>query len=85
MSDTDRLAPKMTGLTVSQLGIDSRVIAWRRSGEGESFIEVAFAGEEWVLMRVTGDPGSGILVFDRREWECFIDGAKDGEFDDAAR
>jgi hypothetical protein len=23
-------------------------------------------------------------VFDRNEWECFIDGARNGEFDDAA-
>jgi hypothetical protein len=23
-------------------------------------------------------------VFDRNEWECFIDGVRNGEFDDAA-
>jgi hypothetical protein len=23
-------------------------------------------------------------VFDRHEWECFLDGARSGEFDDAA-
>jgi hypothetical protein len=23
-------------------------------------------------------------VFDRHEWECFLDGARKGEFDDAA-
>jgi hypothetical protein len=23
-------------------------------------------------------------VFDRHEWECFLDGARNGEFDDAA-
>jgi Domain of unknown function (DUF397) len=39
---------------------------------------------EWVLMRVTGDPDERVLVFDRHEWECFLDGARDGEFDDAA-
>jgi len=37
----------------------------------------------WVLMRVTGDPEQRILVFDRHEWECFLDGARHGEFDDA--
>jgi hypothetical protein len=37
----------------------------------------------WVLMRVTGDPEQRILVFDRHEWECFLDGARNGEFDDA--
>jgi hypothetical protein len=40
---------------------------------------------EWVLMRLAGDPGQRVLVFDRHEWECFLDGARNGEFDDAAR
>lgn len=39
---------------------------------------------EWVLMRVTGDPEQRVLVFDRHEWECFLDGARKGEFDAAA-
>jgi hypothetical protein len=39
---------------------------------------------EWVLMRVAGDPEQRVLVFDRHEWECFLDGARHGEFDDAA-
>jgi hypothetical protein len=37
----------------------------------------------WVLMRVAGDPAERVLVYDRFEWECFLDGAKNGEFDDA--
>jgi hypothetical protein len=39
---------------------------------------------EWVLMRMAGDPEQRVLVFDRHEWECFLDGARKGEFDDAA-
>ena len=39
---------------------------------------------EWVLMRVAGDRDQRVLVFDRHEWECFLDGARNGEFDDAA-
>ena len=35
-------------------------------------------------MRVAGDPEQRVLVFDRHEWECFLDGARNGEFDDAA-
>ena len=34
-------------------------------------------------MRVAGDPAHRVLVFDRHEWECFLDGARNGEFDDA--
>ena len=39
---------------------------------------------DWVLRRVAGDPDRRVLVFDRNEWECFLDGARKGEFDDAA-
>jgi hypothetical protein len=35
-------------------------------------------------MRVAGDEAGRILVFDRNEWECFLDGARNGEFDDVA-
>jgi hypothetical protein len=37
----------------------------------------------WILMRVADDPERRVLVFDRNEWECFLDGARKGEFDDA--
>jgi len=79
--------------TVSGLGIDLAAQVWHRSGRGDGAIEVAFvraAGtrppgdREWVLMRVAGDPEQRVLVFDRHEWECFLDGARNGEFDDAA-
>ena len=76
--------------TVSELGIDLAVQTWHRSGSGDGAIEVAFtraassADAEWILMRVAGDPGQRVLVFDRHEWECFLDGARNGEFDAAA-
>jgi hypothetical protein len=38
----------------------------------------------WVLMRVAGDLDQRVLVFERHEWECFVDGARNGEFDAAA-
>jgi Domain of unknown function (DUF397) len=70
--------------SVSELGIDLAAQVWRRSGRGEGAIEVAFTYGSWVLMRVTGDPEQRVLVFDRHEWDCFLDGARSGEFDDAA-
>ena len=77
--------------TAADLGIDPAALEWQRSGDGDGSIEIAFpagpasAGPDWVLMRVAGDPAGHVLVFDRNEWECFIDGARNGEFDDAAR
>ena len=79
--------------TVTGLGIDPAAQAWRRSGHGDGAIEVAFVPAtsgsvppdpaQWILMRVTGGPDQRVLVFDRHEWECFLDGARNGEFDDA--
>ena len=74
--------------TIPELGIDLAAQVWRRSGQGAGAIEIAFAHAThdtslWVLMRVAGDPEQRVLVFDRHEWECFLDGARSGEFDDA--
>ena len=80
--------------TVADLGIDLTRLTWQRSGHGGGAIEIAFAPEAapapasahaptWVLMRVAGDPDQRVLVFDRNEWECFLDGVRHGEFDDA--
>ena len=76
--------------TVEELGIDVAAQHWRRSGEGDGTIEVAMvtgpgqSGVAWVLMRIAGDPARRVLVYDRHEWECFLDGVRNGEFDDAA-
>jgi Domain of unknown function (DUF397) len=72
---------------VEDLGVDVEAQRWRRSGSGPGAIEVAFVealGRRWVLMRTAGEPSGLVLVYDRHEWECFVDGAKRGEFDDAA-
>lgn len=76
--------------TPEELGIDPDAQRWTRSGEGDGSIEVAFpenparwARGDWVLMRVSGDSDGRVLLFGRGEWECFLDGARNGEFDDA--
>jgi Domain of unknown function (DUF397) len=86
--------------TVEDLGIDVDAQTWMTSAGPGGAIEVAFASTgpvstgsastgpagagEWVLMRVAGDPAQRVLVYDRFEWDCFLDGVKNGEFDDAA-
>ena len=93
----------MTGKpTVAELGVDLDAQEWRRSGDRDGAIEIAFvsaralagapaaapgaaAGRtEYVLMRVAGDPAGRVLVYDRHEWECFLDGVRGGEFDEGA-
>jgi hypothetical protein len=73
--------------TAAGLGLDLASLEWQRSGTGSGSFEVAFvAGSncpmiDWVLLRVAGDPVGRVLVFDRNEWLCFLDGAVGGEFD----
>jgi Domain of unknown function (DUF397) len=76
--------------TPDSLGIDLSSLTWQSSGAGGSdgAIEVATAGphgeadgQTWILMRVSGDPAARVLVYDRHEWECFLDGVRNGEFD----
>jgi hypothetical protein len=72
--------------TVEDLGIDVAEQDWQRSGSGDDAVEVAFVEvreQLWVLLRRTVDDTGRVLVYNRSEWECFIAGAKDGEFDDA--
>lgn len=73
-----------------QLGVDLAGLEWQRSGTGDGSIEIAFVADGaqpggWVLMRVAGDADERVLVYDRHEWVCFLDGVRKGEFDDAAR
>jgi uncharacterized protein DUF397 len=72
--------------TLHDLRIDVAAQNWQRSGSGSGSIELAFVdalGDRWVLMRVAGDPDGRVLVYSRFEWECFVDGVRKGEFDDA--
>jgi hypothetical protein len=60
---------------------------WIRAGEGEGeHVEVAFVehtdGNTYIAMRNSAQPDGPVLVFTESEWEAFIEGAKDGEFDE---
>jgi hypothetical protein len=55
---------------------------WFKSGESNDVgcVEVAFRGNQ-VGVRDTKDRSKAPHVFTRHEWECFLAGAKRGEFD----
>lgn len=67
---------------------DHAALDWMRAEDAEPdepAVEVAFTerdGETYVLMRNTEQPDVLPLVFDRGEWTAFVEGMKDGEFDD---
>ena len=57
---------------------------WRkstRSGSSGNCVEVADNLPGVVAVRDSKDPGGPALVFTPAEWEAFVGGAKDGEFD----
>ncbi|TDD58213.1 DUF397 domain-containing protein [Kribbella antibiotica] len=64
---------------------DLDAAAWRksiRSNGGGNCIEVAFLDDGRVAVRDTKDSGTGpVLRFTPGEWNAFILGVKDGEFD----
>jgi hypothetical protein len=72
-----------------RLGIDLDSLNWRcpaGAGPGQTgTLEVAMArtadGRTWVLLRVAGDAAGRVLVYDEHEWDCFLDGVRNGEFD----
>jgi hypothetical protein len=54
-------------------------VEWRAAVAGGD-IEVGFV-DDLIGMRNAQDPDGPILVFTPGEWEAFLAGAKDGEFD----
>jgi hypothetical protein len=52
-----------------------------RSGPNcDNCVEVAFVGEA-IAVRDSKNPDGAALIFTPAEWDAFVGGAKDGEFD----
>jgi len=64
--------------------IDLTHAHWRKSTRsgayGDNCVEVAFI-DEAIAVRDSKDTTGSVLVFTRDEWDAFVVGAKDGEFD----
>ena len=65
-------------------GVDLSGAVWQKSSRSGPFtdncVEVAFVGEI-IAVRDSKSPDGPLLVFTPSEWDAFVDGAKDGEFD----
>jgi hypothetical protein len=65
-------------------GFDTSRAVWRRAAENDDpprgSVEVAFV-DDLIGMRDSRQPEGPILVFTESEWDAFVAGAKDGEFD----
>ena len=56
---------------------------WRKSKaslQNGDCVEVAF-GDGTVRVRHSRDPHGAVLTFSHSEWQAFLGGARDGEFD----
>ncbi|GII22220.1 DUF397 domain-containing protein [Planosporangium mesophilum] len=57
---------------------------WRRSDRSGPYsdgcVEVAFVGDA-IAVRDSRNPAGPVLLFTRSEWDAFVGGARDGEFD----
>lgn len=58
--------------------------AWRKSNRSgpysDNCVEVAFV-DVAVAVRDSKNPAGPVLLFTHGEWDAFVEGAKDGEFD----
>lgn len=62
---------------------DTSRAQWRRvegARDGSGRVEVAFV-DHLVGMRDAADPDGAVLVFTQPEWDAFVGGVADGEFD----
>jgi uncharacterized protein DUF397 len=66
------------------LRVDLRGAEWRKSKAsgtyGDNCVEVAFV-DQAIAVRDSKHPEGPVLLFTQAEWDAFVGGAKDGEFD----
>jgi|1185.fasta_scaffold776310_2 hypothetical protein len=69
--------------------LDLTKAEWQRGDDADpdgEHVEIAFVehtdGVTYVAMRNSAHPEGPVLVFTPAEWDAFILGAKDGEFDE---
>lgn len=57
---------------------------WRKSNRSgpysDNCVEVAFV-DDAIAVRDSKDPKGPVLLFTQGEWDAFVGGARDGEFD----
>ncbi|WP_405136862.1 DUF397 domain-containing protein [Nocardia sp. NBC_01388] len=77
----------MMEIPATHLDINPNELSWRKStfsNPSGNCVELAKLANGEVAMRNSRHPEGSVLVYTRPEIECFLLGAKSGEFDDLA-
>jgi len=71
-------------IEVKGLRVNLANAAWQKSTRSgpysDNCVEVAFV-DDAIAMRDSKHPEGPVLIFTQAEWDAFVLGAKDGEFD----
>lgn len=65
-------------------GVDLSTVTWRassRSDAADQRVEVAGLPDGFMAVRDSTQPDGPVLIFTPAEWEAFVGGVQDGEFD----
>lgn len=71
-------------MTTGKDSVDFTDAVWRKSTRsgayGDNCVEVAFKGDV-IGVRDSKNPDGAVLAFTKGEWNAFVEGAREGEFD----
>lgn len=63
---------------------DTATARWERTTREDgtpAALEIGYADNGLVALRMADDPEGDILIYTPAEWEAFVEGVRDGEFD----
>jgi hypothetical protein len=63
---------------------DTATARWERTTHEDgtpAALEIGYADNGLVALRMAEDPEGDILIYTPSEWEAFVEGVRDGEFD----
>jgi len=74
----------VNAVSAKGLTVDLNDAQWRKSslsgGSCDNCVEVAFV-DKAIVVRDSKDPSGPVLLYTRAEWDAFIGGIKNGEFE----
>lgn len=63
---------------------DTETARWERTMREDgtpAALEIGYAANGLVALRMAEDPEGDLLIYTPAEWEAFVEGVRDGEFD----